>query len=77
MYVGSFRNNTFNYTLLAPPNDALTAASATLPSDVPGLTRVLQYHVIARPGTLPDNFTEGAPLSTLLPGNTLTIRYRR
>ncbi|WIA29470.1 hypothetical protein OEZ86_011971 [Tetradesmus obliquus] len=74
---GSFRTNTFNYTLLAPTNDALAAASASVPSDVQGLTRVLQYHVIARPGTLPDNFTQGAPLSTLLPGNNLTIRYRR
>ncbi|WIA09383.1 hypothetical protein OEZ85_008789 [Tetradesmus obliquus] len=74
---GSFRTNTFNYTLLAPTNDALAAASASVPSDVQGLPRVLQYHVIARPGTLPDNFTQGAPLSTLLPGNNLTIRYRR
>ncbi|WIA08914.1 hypothetical protein OEZ85_008332 [Tetradesmus obliquus] len=74
---GSFRDNTFNHTLLAPTNDALAAASALVPSDEQGLTQVLQYHVIAQPGTLPDNFTQGAPLSTLLPGHNVVIRYRR
>lgn len=76
-HAGSFRDNTFNHTLLAPTNDALAAASALVPSDEQGLTQVLQYHVIAQPGTLPDNFTQGAPLSTLLPGHNVVIRYRR
>jgi hypothetical protein len=38
---------------------------------------VLQYHVISRPGVLPDDFRPGAPLTTLLPGHDVTLRYTR
>ncbi|KAF6258036.1 hypothetical protein COO60DRAFT_1639422 [Scenedesmus sp. NREL 46B-D3] len=74
---GTFRANKFNHTLLAPTNAALAAASASLPPDAAGRARVLQYHTIARPGALPDDFRPGAPLMTLLPGHEVTVRYTR
>lgn len=71
----TFQKNTFDNTLFVPTNNAFKAV-VQVPEGA-ALVDLLTYHVVLGSRSLPDNFTQGQPVATLLKGHTVSVEFGR